>query len=101
VVRALSARIAAGLAGVARRALCHAVLAGSGSPEDTRRARSATRWRSCGSSEIEPGVALGRAVDTATWSPRAGTFGDPLSLVRALGRSAALSPPDRVIAASD
>jgi hypothetical protein len=32
---------------------------------------------------------------------KAGTFGDRLSLVRALGRGAASSPPDRVIAAAD
>jgi uncharacterized protein YgbK (DUF1537 family) len=40
--------------------------------------------------EIEPDVALGRAVDSALdVVAKAGTFGDRLSLVRALGRSAA------------
>jgi uncharacterized protein YgbK (DUF1537 family) len=40
--------------------------------------------------EVEPDVALGRAVDTAfDVVAKAGTFGDRLSLVRALGRSAA------------
>jgi D-threonate/D-erythronate kinase len=89
----LSARIAAGLAGVARRALCDAragrvVLTGGHTARAVCDALTIARIDLVG--EIEPGVALGRAVDTALdVVAKAGTFGDRLSLVRALGRSAA------------
>jgi D-threonate/D-erythronate kinase len=89
----LSARIAAGLAGVARRALCDAragrvVLTGGHTARAVCDALAIARIDLVG--EIEPGVALGRAVDTALdVVAKAGTFGDRLSLVRALGRSAA------------
>jgi D-threonate/D-erythronate kinase len=89
----LSPRIAAGLAGVARRALCDAnagglVLTGGLTARAVCDALAIARIDLVG--EIEPGVALGRAVDSGLdVVAKAGTFGDRLSLVRALGRSAA------------
>ena len=89
----LSARIAAGLAGVVRKALCDAraggiVLTGGHTARAVCDALAITRIDLVG--EVEPDVALGRAVDTAfDVVAKAGTFGDRLSLVRALGRSAA------------
>jgi uncharacterized protein YgbK (DUF1537 family) len=89
----LSARIAAGLAGVARRALDDAragglVLTGGHTARAVCDALAITQLDLVG--EIEPGVALGRAEDTTLdVVAKAGTFGDRLSLVRALGRSAA------------
>jgi uncharacterized protein YgbK (DUF1537 family) len=101
----LSARLAAGLAGVVRKALCDAraggiVLTGGHTARAVCDALAIARIDLVG--EVEPDVALGRAVDTAfDVVAKAGTFGDRLSLVRALGRGAASSPPDRVIAAAD
>jgi D-threonate/D-erythronate kinase len=89
----LSARIAAGLAGVARRALSEAraggiVLTGGHTARAVCDALAIARIDLVG--EVEPDVALGRAVDTALdVVAKAGTFGDRLSLVRALGRTAA------------
>jgi D-threonate/D-erythronate kinase len=89
----LSPRIAAGLAGVARRALCGAsaggvVLTGGLTARAVCDALAIARIDLVG--EIERGVALGRAVDSGLdVVAKAGTFGDRLSLVRALGRSAA------------
>jgi uncharacterized protein YgbK (DUF1537 family) len=89
----LSPRIAAGLAGVARGALCDAsaggvVLTGGLTARAVCDALAIARIDLVG--EIEPGVALGRAVDSGLdVVAKAGTFGDRLSLVRALGRSAA------------
>jgi uncharacterized protein YgbK (DUF1537 family) len=89
----LLARIAAGLAGVVRKALCDAraggiVLTGGHTARAVCDALAIARIDLVG--EVEPDVALGRAVDTAfDVVAKAGTFGDRLSLVRALGRSAA------------
>ena len=89
----LPARIAAGLAGVARRALGDVraggvVLTGGHTARAVCDALEIARIDLVG--EIEPGVALGRAVDSALdVVAKAGTFGDRLSLARALGRSAA------------
>jgi D-threonate/D-erythronate kinase len=89
----LRARIAAGLAGVARKALCDAraggvVVTGGHTARAVCDALAIARIDLVG--EIEPGVALGRAADTALdVVAKAGTFGDRLSLVRALERTAA------------
>ena len=89
----LPARIAASLAGVARRALSDAraggvVLTGGHTARAVCDALEIARIDLVG--EIEPGVALGRAVGTAfDVVAKAGSFGDRLSLARALGRGAA------------
>ena len=92
-VGGLSARIAAGLAVIARTALSDAcagrvVLTGGQTARAVCDALAIVRIDLV--AEIEPDVALGRAVDSALdVVAKAGTFGDRLSLVRALGRSAA------------
>jgi D-threonate/D-erythronate kinase len=84
-----SARIAAGLAGAVRKALCEAragrlVVTGGHTARAVCDALAIARIDLVG--EIEPGVALGRAVGTGLdVVAKAGTFGDRLSLVRALG----------------
>jgi uncharacterized protein YgbK (DUF1537 family) len=89
----LSARIAAGLAAVSRRVQCDAragrlVVTGGQTARAVCDALAIARIDLV--SEIEPDVALGRAVGTALdVVAKAGSFGDRLSLVRALGRSAA------------
>ena len=89
----LPARIAAGLAVVARRALSDAragrvVLTGGQTARAVGDALEIARIDLVG--EIEPDVALGRAVDSALdVVAKAGSFGDRRLARRALGRGAA------------